>query len=179
MWVENFYKIFKWNIDKFFFFIYCMLLNVLFILSNFNVIVSMFIMSFYFFNDFGCCVINDNVMVNFCNSLGKRIRFFVEREKRWGFVFDNFVFVKWKNYFFLIMFVGVRCIYICIYVFRVNFFEFRYIELWWIFCIVLFKCCLGNILGIVLFFKWYRFIMIFVLLMEFMFLNRFNKFVIV
>lgn len=71
-----------------------MLLNVLFILSNFNVIVSMFIMSFYFFNDFGCCVINDNVMVNFCNSLGKRIRFFVEKKRRWGFVFDNFVFVK-------------------------------------------------------------------------------------
>lgn len=139
----------------------------------------MLIMSFHLSNDPGCCVTNDNVMVNLCNSPGKRIRSFVEREKRWGFVFDNLVPAKWKNYFLLIMSAGAQCIYTCIHVLRVNLLEHRHIESWQILCIVLFKCCLGNISGTVLSFKWYRSIIIFVLLMEFMFLNRFNKSVIV
>lgn len=71
-----------------------MLLNALLILSNFNAIVKMLTMSFHLSNDPGCCVTNDNVMVNLCNSPGKRIRSFVEREKRWGFVFDNLVPAK-------------------------------------------------------------------------------------
>lgn len=71
-----------------------MLLNALLILSNFNATVSMLIMSFHLSNDPGCCVTNDNVMVNLCNSPGKRIRSFVEKKKRWGFVFDNLVPAK-------------------------------------------------------------------------------------
>lgn len=129
MWAENFHKIFKWNIDKSPFFIHCMLLNALLILSNFNAIVKMLTMSFYLSNDPGCCVTNDNVMVNLCNSLGKRIRSFVEREKRWGFVFDNLVPAKWKNYFLLIMSAGAQCIYTCIHVLRVNFLEHRHIDI--------------------------------------------------
>lgn len=71
-----------------------MLLNALLILSNFNATVSMLIMSFHLSNDPGCCVTNVNVMVNLCNSPGKRIRSFVEKKKRWGFVFDNLVPAK-------------------------------------------------------------------------------------
>lgn len=71
-----------------------MLLNALLILSNFNATVSKLIMSFHLSNDPGCCVTNDNVMVNLCNSPGKRIRSFVEKKKRWGFVFDNLVPAK-------------------------------------------------------------------------------------
>lgn len=71
-----------------------MLLNALLILSNFNAIASMLITSFHLSNDPGCCVTNDNVIVNLCNSLGKRIRSFVEKKKRWGFVFDNLVPAK-------------------------------------------------------------------------------------